>query len=250
MGNFWDNLVDVALPVIGAGIGYASGYGLLGTAAGGLLGGMMTENMGNQRDQQAYSRELQERIFQREDTSVQRRTADLRAAGLSPTLAAGQGAGTGGIVSTEAPQWSTQDVTSTAQTIMNLQRMNQDIASSKLANIETQQRIMNNPIMLDNVQAQTRNLLASAGKTSIEGAQKALDLNLQKEAGGTSQPDAGTNFIRNAAGAVSKMFGTNPNNQIEQEKKVLKNKALPKPNKNPQIMLPSNQYPRGLINTK
>lgn len=49
----------------------------------------------NELAQQAYQKELQERLFAREDTGIQRRVADLRAAGLSPVLAAGQAAPAG-----------------------------------------------------------------------------------------------------------------------------------------------------------
>lgn len=50
-------------------------------------------------------KELQEKIFQREDTAVQRRAADLEAAGLSKTLAAGGSAQAGPVVSMNAPKW-------------------------------------------------------------------------------------------------------------------------------------------------
>ena len=43
-------------------------------------------------------------MFAREDNAVQRRAADLKAAGLSKTLAAGGAAQAGPVVATQAPQ--------------------------------------------------------------------------------------------------------------------------------------------------
>lgn len=54
-----------------------------------------------------WQKQQQEIMYQREDTAVQRRKADLIAAGMSPVLAAGQGASTSAPVKIEAPQMDT-----------------------------------------------------------------------------------------------------------------------------------------------
>ncbi|QCS36909.1 DNA pilot protein [Tortoise microvirus 24] len=56
-------------------------------------------------DQYAYQKGLQDTMFAREDNAVQRRVADLKAAGMSPVLAAGQAAAAGQEVRTTVPQY-------------------------------------------------------------------------------------------------------------------------------------------------
>ncbi len=57
-----------------------------------------------QKENLAYQKNLQQTIFGREDNAVRRRVADLKAAGLSPTLAAGSAASAGQAISTHAPE--------------------------------------------------------------------------------------------------------------------------------------------------
>lgn len=64
-------------------------------------------NYALQKNNYDYQKALQQQIFNREDTSIQRRMNDLRQAGINPNLAGGSGAGTGSVVSTSAPQINT-----------------------------------------------------------------------------------------------------------------------------------------------
>jgi len=109
--------------------------------AGNLLGyygekRQADKNLAFQMENLRYQKELQQQIFAREDTAVQRRAADLEAPGLSKTLAAGSGAGAGAVVHTEAPQRrASYDKLAAA---LNQQQLLLNVMSLKKANADVQ----------------------------------------------------------------------------------------------------------------
>ena len=91
----------------GSGVGVGSAIGGIINGISGIIGTAMTnsankqiaqENLEYQKEVQEYNKALQQEIFRREDNSVQRRALDLEKAGLSKTLAAGQGANAGEVI--------------------------------------------------------------------------------------------------------------------------------------------------------
>ena len=95
---------------------------------GGVLGGLIDTGLNIEKT--IYDRKMQERAWEREDTSVQRRVDDLRAAGLSPTLAAGSGAAASSPIATNLSQPG-ESMQARKQGYLDMMRQKEDISRTR-----------------------------------------------------------------------------------------------------------------------
>lgn len=162
--------------------------GGLGLFAG--ISGMMhsqkmdRKNFGLQGQMFEYQKQLQERLMAREDNAYQRKVADLQAAGLSPALALGGGAGAGTVVPTKAPQHPNTNPAQKLQEglgfALNALQMKADISRTKaeenLINQKANQERLRNDLLTDTYSQQRDRIIAESNYIVQSSPQKLMQI--------------------------------------------------------------------------
>lgn len=109
--------------------------GLAGLVDTAVNANIASQNLGFQQEVFNYQKDLQNKLFDREDNAVQRRAKDLEAAGLSKTLAAGSAAGAGDYVPVSAPQNKFRsDLSSVVGNMYSVAQTAEDLKTKELQN--------------------------------------------------------------------------------------------------------------------
>lgn len=181
-------------------------------------GGMLLDQYWNyknyqlQKEQYNYEKELQQTIFSREDNATQRRVADLRAAGLSPVLAAGSPAGAGAVVSTQAPQIGKFGLDEKVAGLISMIKMDADISRTREEERYIQQQRYNLekmlPFQIDATKANAQSARSSAYSNTQEGNLRRWEMNQRNETGmkGGSVPDVLRDTISNYIRGLQNRF--------------------------------------------
>lgn len=191
----------------------------LGAVSDAIIGGLNyaeqkktnEKNLALQREQFEYQKALQQQIFDREDSAVQRKVKDLVKSGLNPLLAGGGGANAGSSVGMvqmggqTAPQLQ-MNAQGAVDSIYNSLKMKQDIATSKIQRALIGTQIASEAAKAQNTAQQTKNLQQEVKeKTYNYNLYKGYNLPVGFQANNPYSASQGAMFmLQNAEQAVKK----------------------------------------------
>lgn len=162
---------------------------IIGVIVSAAIGGA---NYDQQKKNLDYQKSLNSGLLDQSNNAVQRRVADLKAAGLSPTLAAGSSATVPQPITTQAPQFDArgleQGISGMPKNIMEVMKTNQDITSSKAQASLNRQKQDESYLSMKTIDAQRKLYESGAYKNYIEAGISKYDLEKSKEGGWKTKP--------------------------------------------------------------
>lgn len=189
-------------------------------AATGLTGGLFgyasnERNIAMQRETNQQNERLMREAWGREDSSVQRRTADLKAAGLSPVLAAGQGASSMSPIKMDAPQgqdWGSQAASQAISGTLAATQLRQTEAQMALTraqerqvDINTNISLLKTPAELNAINAASSAARANAYHSTQQGRVTKVDATKAETAGITPSSSAFGKMANDALAGIDRV---------------------------------------------
>lgn len=189
--------------------------GALGTglASAGSIG-LGALNYSQQSQQNKWQKYAQEKTWDREDNAIQRRTADLKAAGLSPVLAAGSGASTMSPISINAPQANSEMASGLAKAMQGAltgAQIDQTNAATNASKTQSQMNQANTLATITTLQAKLADITASGKlkrtntrKQYLDNQSRSIDLKNKQSSGIDDSRSGATTSINRALRLLEK----------------------------------------------